>query len=228
MLLFLLAILDCRDCRTLTRRIIMSGLCFCVAAYLLGKSPATLQISDNLRFIAYFLGAPSMIFIWLFGLLVFEDDFRVQRRHIILGALYVLPALIMCGIEGYKSINPPSIWMIGLNIYGIILMAHLGYKILSGYQNDLVVKRRRIRFLFIGALLSVGTMTSLAHMQALPFSAATISWFETIAIFVMTVWAFLWLTRVDEDQLMFRPATPLPTLAAPTLENPQDLSLIHI
>ena len=73
-----------------------------------------MQISDNLRFAAYFLGTPSMIFIWLFGLLVFEDDFRVQRRHIILGVLYVIPAFIMCGIEAvsYTHLTLPTIYSV--------------------------------------------------------------------------------------------------------------------
>ena len=181
-------------------------------------------VPDNVRFIAHLLGPPSMVFIWLFGLLVFEDHFKVQRRHIVAALLYVIPAIILCFIEGFKDSHNPSIWKVGLNFYGLILMGHLAFRIISGYNNDLVTRRRRIRFLFVGALLSVGVMTSLAHMQVLPFSHDMVSWFETLAIFGLTVWAFLWLTRMDEGELMFSPAETAPP-AAPSLQDPRDEAL---
>ena len=50
-------------------------------------------------------------------------------------------------------------------------------------------------------------------------------WFETIAIFILTVWAFLWLTRLDEGELMFMPASAAAPLAAPSLQDPRDEAL---
>ena len=225
MLLLLLTVLDCRDCQNLTRRLILTGLCLSTAGFVLGTSPDMMQIPDGLRFLFYLSGAPSMAFIWLFGFLVFEDGFKVQRWHVAAALLYVIPAVIICFTVGGAWPETPSISIIALNVYGIFLMLHLGYIITSGYHNDLVIRRRRIRFLFIGGLLSVGIMSSLAHIQVLPFSEVAMGWFETIAIFTLTVWAFLWLTRLDEGELMFMPASVAALPATPSLQDPRDEAL---
>ena len=224
MLLLLLAALDCRDCRNLSRRFILTGLCLSTAGFVLGTSPETMHVPESLRFFAYLSGAPSIVFIWLFGFLVFEDDFKIQNRHIAAGLLYVIPAVIICIDVGPVWPDPPSMGIVTLNLYGILLMTHLAFKILSGYNNDLVRRRRRMRFFFVGGLLSVGMMASVAHIQILPFSNEAMNRFEMVAIFGLTVWAFLWLTRLDEGELMFSPAI-IATPAAPSLQDPRDEAL---
>jgi len=205
--LLLLAVLDCRDCRNMTQRFIMTGMCVSIAAYVMSFSPDAMAMPDILRKIALYVHIPSMAFVWLFGLMLFEDGFEIRRHHIFLSLLYIIPAAIICVYyQDWHSIEATPA-RIMLHIYGLILMGHLTYRIIDGHKHDLIDRRRRVRLSFIGALVIVSIGMSLAETGQMPIPAPVLSWLKVIAIFTLSLWALLWLTRLDDRELSFEPET---------------------
>jgi len=211
--LLLLAILDCRDCPDKTHRFIMTGVCVSIAAYVISFSPEAMAVPDRMQKIAFFVHTPSMAFVWLLGLLLFEDEFEIRRRHIIIFLLYAISAGITCAYyQDWQSYNATPA-RIAISFFGLLLMLHVMYRILDGYKHDLIDKRRRVRLRFVAALILVSIGASLAEAGLMPLSLPVMNWLKISAIFILSLWALLWLTRLDEDELYFEAQTqPIDTI----------------
>ncbi|MEP6343042.1 MAG: helix-turn-helix domain-containing protein [Maricaulaceae bacterium] len=206
-MLALLAVLDCRDCKTWTQRVIFTGLCLSTAAYLviIQSQPwiaAPMPIADWFYQLMAFVHVPNIVFIWLFGLLIFRDNFRLKLWHYIVIAGFIVPALILCGLESYVPYQKgwPSVTF---GLYGFSLIGHLIFVIARGYNHDLIHRRRRMRLVFITVMIAITAGILLAEMGILPLAPNLIAQIQVAAIFMMVVWVFFWMVQIDDNRLFF-------------------------
>ena len=221
-LLVVLALLDCRDCKTWTQRIIFTGVCLSTFAYVINiKSQpwnsSVMPTPEWLYQAMLFIHVPNVIFIWLFGLLIFHDNFRLNKWHYLISTVFIIPALFYCGFEEpvpYQR-GVPSL-MFGL--YGFALMGHLIFVIARGYNNDLIHRRRRIRLAFIGALIAITVGILLAEMGVVPMEPNVMAQIQIFWIFIMTVWVLFWMVQIDENKLFFNEPDRVAAPAEPMLD----------
>lgn len=223
--LLLLSLLSLRDCRSLAQRIILLGLCISTISYMISSSADVMTAPPWLLAITDYLLIPNTAFIWLFGLSLFEDDFRIKRHHILLSLAYVIPAFVICLYNPHWWSGSQSWDVVLLNTYGLCLMAYLVYRIIAGYQNDLVDRRRKSRLFFGAALAVVSVSLSLSEINLLPVPPMVFVWIKNIAVFVLSLWALLWLTRLDEDELSFERKAAVMTPLKTTMLDSRDTTL---
>lgn len=222
-LLAFLVVLNIRDVRNLTPRIIMSGLAISTGAYIISFSSDVLHVSDALHRAALYIHSPNIAFAWLFGLVLFDDEFKFRWEHAVFSGLYIIPAIIICAANPDIDLKPTESGKIIVSFYGLILMGHLIYKLVAGYQDDLIDARRRARLFFITALIIVSIVMSFAEINMMPLPSETLEWLKITTMFVMTLWVLFWVTRLDINQLSFSRETAMPRDAAPALAGAQQL-----
>ena len=206
-LLATLALLDCRDCKSWTQRIILAGVCLSTMAYVITIksqpwSSAPMPTPDWLYRVMVFAHVPNIIFIWLFGLLIFKDRFRLEKWHYALAISFLIPGFTFCILGAHTPYERglPSLFF---GLYGLALMGHLIFVTARGYNHDLIDRRRRIRLIFIGALIAITVGVLLAEMGVLPMRPDVIAQIQLGSIFIMSVWVFFWMAKVDEGKLFF-------------------------
>lgn len=230
-LLALILLFSLRDCCRVTQRLIISGLAVSTGAYLLAFNGEAMHVAENLRRIAVFVHVPNLVFVWFFGLILFEDGFKFCPLHAALSLIYIIPGFVICAAYPDSLLPKPTLAHILLNFYGLLLMGHLIYKLGAGYKDDLIDNRRRARLLFVGALVVVTIAMSFAEINLLPLPANILKWVKLTALFVMSLWVLLWVARFDMNVLLFRSPAPLsppsPDTGSPlsALDDPRDEAL---
>ncbi len=214
-LLAFLVVLNIRDGRNPTQRLIICGLAVSTAAYIISFSAQPLHISQPWRRAALYIHTPNIALVWLFGLVLFDDHFKFRWQHAGVSGLYIIPALIICAAYPETFLGEAVMGQIMISFYGLILMGHLVYKLIAGYEDDLIHSRRRARLLFIAALVLVSVVISFAEINMLPLETRDVEWLKISVIFIMSFWTVLWMTRLDIDQLYFTPKTPMDNLILP-------------
>lgn len=178
-----------------------------------GVAAIPLRLFDMLNF----------IFVWWFGLALFNDDFKLGLRE--WGVAIVFAALVTPMRLTYLGFDIP--WANRLDVAGfiatLVLMAHLAYRAFISRKEDLVESRRKLRFRFAIAIAIVVVTSIVTERVAYAIGADPfLSLFFTYALtFVLGVWAVLWLTRLNPEALALQlsPKQPIPT---PTID-PRDI-----
>ncbi len=160
-----------------------------------GKLGIALRLFDMLSF----------IFVWWFGLALFDDEFRLGPKQWLIAFIYV--ALHLPGRLYFLGFDVP--WTEGLEIavsaLSIVLMLHLMYIALSGHREDLVESRRKMRKYFAGALVAMIVITILMERFTKLLDIDPFLPMLTIYLFTLplTLWAVLWVTQLHPEKLAF-------------------------
>ncbi|MEM9838897.1 MAG: AraC family transcriptional regulator [Pseudomonadota bacterium] len=129
--------------------------------------PSAYEAPDVVESIGGFFGITAPAFLWLFGLAVLDDDFRMTPP---LWVVFALSCFVKVGWWVQTlGIDAPFDDLHYNGTYVIILgcTAHLGVSALRGWQEDLVEKRRQSRILIVASIAVSGLITALSELTGL-------------------------------------------------------------
>lgn len=224
-LLFLMAAMAFRDARQLLQGRIVFILGLTLGSMLLTTAPESLRPPSPAFEALRIFDTPNIVFIWWFGLSLFEDDFKLRRIHWA-GFAFYLACGVPLRVEHLAGMNvvPFAVDVAG-RIVSIAMLAHLFWNTLSGWRDDLIEARRRTRLWYviataIAASLVLGTEIVYTTMTG---DRSDPEWFSTLRTAIIfppvAFGAFLYL-RFRSEFLLFEPVSRL-TPAKPTID-PKD------
>lgn len=175
--------------------------CFSIAALFLGFAPSLLRPTGVLYAFARFADVPHLVFVWLFALSLFQNNFSLKSSHILIGVLYSLPLLwIRLYGLGWGPIYPQ--WFLPLvSVLSLALMLHLCVSTLGDRADDLLDKRRASRIYFVVVIVSVTVIS--AASEPLLHASDWIFTTKIITIWPAIVWGFFWMTSFDQKAVAF-------------------------
>lgn len=198
MLLAIIALRDYRDWRS-TPYLILT--CFSVSAAFLGFAPSELRLNGVPFIIVRLADTPHLVFLWLFGLSLFDSDFRLKMQHIIIGLTYS-GFMITSRLYDFNVSTPP-IWLSPLiSFLSICLVIHLCAITLSGRWDDLSKRRRGSRIYFIGIIFFVTVIAALSEALSTPklIPAETL---KILIIWPAIVWGSYWMVSFNKTAVTF-------------------------
>ncbi len=204
-MLMLLAVLAGRELRNWRSAPYLLLACIGVASFFATMTPDALGLSPPARTVFGYLGAPHLVFVWLFALSLFEHDFTLARWHILVGVIYSAP-LFWVSHFGMNVVAVSSPWLLhAVTFASLALMGHLAYFTLHGRTNDLLEKRRAARIHFVLAVTFVAVITALVDPLTADYAVTVRRMIKAVAIWPAIVWACYWLLAIDHDAINFRP-----------------------
>lgn len=224
-LLLLTAILSLRDGRHLLQARIAIALTVSLSGMLVSTMPAGLGLPESVRAVAWVLHIPNTVLLWLFGLSLFQDDFKLRRFHwSVLGAVIVTLLLMRLAIT-YDYSEGIFVAVLINRIIGFGTLVHLIWTALSGRQDDLIEARRRTRLWFtIGvAAASLLIITGETAHFAITGTGDDPDWLSTIRTAIawpMVLFGTLWFTRLQTVNFLFE-STHTNTAQLPSID-PKD------
>jgi AraC-like DNA-binding protein len=224
-LLVLLAALALRDARHLVQGRIVMVLGVTLGSMLLSTAPVPIRppspVYEGLRI----LDTANLVFVWWFGLSLFEDDFKLRKLH--WGGLGVYLIVGLPSRINYLMGNEP-LW-IGLDVLIRIVSAaiilHLFWMALSGWRDDLIEARRRTRLWYTIATVIAATLIVVGEViySLQTGDRSDPAWLSTsrsaVALPVILFGAW-WFLSFRAEFLLFEP-TRAPVLADPSID-PKD------
>ena len=212
-ILLLIAALSFRDARHLLQGRLAIALSICLAAMLANTLPEGLDPPFSWQAVAWLLHTPNIGLLWLFGLSLLVDDFRMTRLH---WAILAAQVSILSALQyGLMSGNETAIFALVIvnRALGLGLLAHLFWTSIKGYRDDLVEGRRRTRLWFMltssaAALIIVGGETLQYFMTG---AAPDPEWFKiarVLIIFPITLFTVHWFLRLQPEQFLFETIEP--------------------
>ena len=155
-----LSILRNRDLRRDVRGVLALGFLICFGFYTIAMSGLFPDEATGFRLGLRLIDAPNMVFLWLFLLSIFSDDFRIGRPHLIIGVAYTgLMVLERLSESGVISLPSGLQWIYFASSVG--LLVHLVWMLAKDHEGDLHDDRRLSRGIVIVAIL-IGTALSVA------------------------------------------------------------------
>jgi len=156
----------------------------------------------------------SFIFVWWFGLALFDDEFKLGWLESAGAMLYIsahLPSrLHYLGFDNWWS---PSL---GILVSAIVLsmMAHLSYVALSGHREDLVESRRKMRKYFAVAIVLMIVASILVERLAGKLDINPLVSIYIVYLFTLplSLWAIIWLGKLVPERLAFPTKTTAPSI----------------
>ena len=221
-ILFAIGVLILRDGRHIPALRVALPLIVSMTCLFLSTGSENLRVNGAWAIPLRLFDMLNFIFVWWFGLALFNDDFKLGWRE--WGVTLVFAALVTPMRLSYLGFDIP--WAGRLDKVGfiatLILMGHLAYCAVVSRREDLVESRRKLRFGFAIAIATVVTTSIVTERVAYAIGADPfVSLFFTyILVFAMGVWAVLWLTRLNPEALALQLA-PVQT-TTPTID-PRDL-----
>lgn len=219
------AILCLRDAGRLVQAWLGAGVTVSLAAMLIGTAPEILQPPYPVLVVVRLIDMPNMLFLWLFGRSLFDDEFRIRAGDWLVAGLYFALWLVLRLSDlGLIPLKPD--WMPhATNVFSAGLALHLVWTALVGRRDDLVETRRSIRLWFVIAL---GCAAGLNIFGEAMFSRAhdgAVSTFRAGLVLVVATWGLLWLTQLQREALLFQPA-PAPEPDPPSRLSSKDALLL--
>lgn len=158
----------------------------------------------------------SFVFLWWFGLALFNDEFKLGIREWGITLFYI--ALHLPGRLFYLGFDVPLIAELDIFVsaLAIALMLHLAYVALSGHQEDLIQQRRAMRIRFAVAVVLMVIISILLERLAGTLNIDPFLSMFTIYLFTLplSIWAVLWLCKLQPAALAF----PAKHEISPTIE----------
>ncbi|MEM6901295.1 MAG: AraC family transcriptional regulator [Pseudomonadota bacterium] len=167
----------------------------------------------------------SVPMVWWSALALFDEEFEIRPVH-------------WAGLTAYAlCIYPFRFWDLGwistlpdwlavtADLVTLSLIGHLIWKVVSGFQEDLVNRRRRFRIMFVSFII-VGLLTSLFGentLQSAGLPQYTIMLIATVS-FPVAVLLLFWVVRLQPETLLFQ-SVQMPEPKSPAID-PRD-SVIH-
>lgn len=126
-------------------------LAICLAGFLAGNTPdEALQLSGPAGRIAVILAGYAAVFLWWWCLAVFDPRFRPRGLVLAAGAIWVIVASADRGLFGEALAGRGLSWV--LIALGLLMIAHLGWRLLRDRAEDLIDRRRRARGVVVAFL----------------------------------------------------------------------------
>lgn len=224
-LLGLLAVLAWRDARHLIQGRIAVVLGITLGSMLLSTAPEPIRPPSPLYEGLRVIDTANLVFVWWFGLSLFEDNFKLRRVHWGGLAIYLLVGLP--SRINYLLGNDP-LW-IGVDVLmravSAAIILHLFWTAISGWRDDLIEARRRTRLWFT---IANAVAATIIVMGEIVYSLQTgdrsdPAWLSTsrsgVALPVIMFGAW-WFMKLRVEFLLFDPVRT-PVIAAPSID-PKD------
>lgn len=203
--LFALAALILRDGRHIRAMQFALPLIASLVCLFLSTGHSDISISGPVAVPLRLFDMLSFIFVWWFGLALFDDEFSLGRLEWTGAALYI--ALHLPGRLHYLGLNnwwhPPVEAIVSSVV--LLMMFHLAYIAAVGHREDLVESRRKMRRSFAVAIVVLIVVSTL--MERL---SETLSIDESVPLFIiyiftlpLSLWAVAWLGKLDSERLAF-------------------------
>ena len=147
----------------------------------------------------------SFIFVWWFGLALFDDEFRLGpiewASASVFIAIYLPGRLHYLGFDVWWSKSMDLV----TSAIVLALMAHIAYVAIAGHREDLVESRRKMRKSFAIAIVLLIVVTVLMERLAGSFGIAPYASIHTIYLFTLplSLWAIMWIAVLNPDNLAF-------------------------
>ncbi len=218
-ILLLVAALALRDARHLLQGRLAAAMCICLAGMFVSTMPTWYEPPRIVQAIAWIIHLPNIILLWLFGLSLFQDDFKMRRVH---WAALAATTIFVLGIQTsiYLDYRPTTYLSIALNrILGLGVLAHLVWTAWSGRRDDLIESRRQTRWWFILGM-SVTALIIVAGETlhyGLTFDNDDPDWFTTARSMValpMILVGAIWFLKLLPETLMFERTVPAAVIEA--------------
>lgn len=208
----MLAVLAFRDARHLVQGRIVIALGLTLGAMLLTTAPESLRPPSPYFEALRVFDTPNIVFIWWFGLSLFEDNFKLQRIH-----WAGLCAYLICGlplrIEHLAGVSVvPFVFDVAGRLVSIAMLAHLFWNTLSGWRDDLIEARRRTRLWYVIATAIAASLVLGTEIIYTTFTGdrSDPEWFSTLRTAIVfppiAFGAYLY-TRLRSEFLLFDPVT---------------------
>lgn len=126
-------------------------LAVCLCGFLAGNTPDPgLQLDGPLGSLAVILAGYAAVFLWWFCLAVFDSSFRPRGPVLAVGGAWIVIASADRGLFGERLAQAGLSW--ALVALGLVMVGHLGWRLLRDREGDLVDGRRRVRRAVVAAL----------------------------------------------------------------------------
>ncbi|WP_334163330.1 AraC family transcriptional regulator [Phenylobacterium sp.] len=123
----------------------------CLCGFLAGNTPdPSLQLGGPLGSLAVILAGYAAVFLWWFCLAVFDASFRPRGLVLAIGVAWIVIASADRGLFGERLAQAGLSWV--LVVLGLVMVGHLGWRLLGDREGDLVYGRRRVRRAVVAAL----------------------------------------------------------------------------
>ncbi|GAB5457697.1 MAG: helix-turn-helix domain-containing protein [Henriciella sp.] len=215
-LLIAIAVLVVRDARHLVQGRIAVVLCLTLAAMLITTAPDALLPPGPLYFALRVFDTANIVFLWWFGLSLFEDDFRLKRLH--WGGLGIY---LVCGLPARINylLGYDPLWIgfdVTVRLVSIAMILHLFWMAMSGWRDDLIEARRRMRLWYtiataIAAALIISSEVAYSLQTGDRGDPAWLSTSRVAIAFPAIVFGAWWFLSFRAEFLVFesvKPAVP--------------------
>ena len=226
-LMLMCALLALRDARHLLQAKLLAATAVSLSAMLIQTMPEAMQLPDALGEVFWVLHMPNTVLIWLFGLSLFEDDFRLRPIH-----WAVLAAILtfMCLIRLSMLINSNELLYLAVlanRIVGFGVLSHLIWTALSGRSNDLVESRRQTRLWFVMGIAVTAVLIISGETAHFLYSGTGedpdwLSTLRTAFIWPMVFLGTIWFLNLRPESFLFETA-PASQTRVPQID-PKDLA----
>lgn len=212
-ILLVIAALSLRDARHLLQGRLAAILCISLASMLAHTVPSALEPPFAWQAIAWLVHTLNITMLWLFGLSLIVDGFRLRRLHwmVVIGHFVIL-AVLQAALMTDGPL--PVFWLVVVNrAIQLGVLAHLFWTSIKDYRDDLVEGRRRTRLWFmlassVAALVIVGGETAQYFVTG---AAPDPEWFKlarVLIIFPITLFTVHWFLRILPEQFLFETVGP--------------------
>ncbi len=170
--------------------------CISVSALFIGYTLPEFAPPEPILALMRFLDIPHLVFAWLFALSVSAPDFRLQRWHVAVGALYAAP-ILWPRLALYSVVPDYPGW---LPIYGaitsVILIGHLLFVVTKAARTHSRQTGNRQAEIFVVVLLAVTVFAALSDFipEESPLDWRTA---KVIAISPALVFGAIWMLRLN-------------------------------
>lgn len=178
---------------------------FSVCCLLLGMAASYIHFPPVFFYLFRIFDVPHLVFIWLFGLSLFNSDFQIKRWHIMISILYCLP-IISVRFAQFGLINEIStVAVFVANIFTIVMISHLVFSVTRAYRDDLSEKRRKARVHFVCLISFMAVLISIAEIMVVlrGLDVALLATIKALAIFPAILWTCVWLLTFKSEKLGF-------------------------
>jgi len=214
--LFLIAALSWRECNASQQRLVVVALCISLGTMLLNTAPAILRAPEPAFSIMRIIDAPNIVFLWWFGLSLFDDEFKLGKLEwgvlaLVLAAVLPIRFMAMGGAETF-----PIVLIIANRLISFAMMGHLIWIALSGRKDDLIEARRKMRLFFtIGFAIAGSTIVGTEMLVSeILGDTSDPQWLSTLRVAIaapMVIWSAFWFLQFRPELLKFEPVIrPVP------------------
>ncbi|MGB0920410.1 MAG: helix-turn-helix domain-containing protein [Alphaproteobacteria bacterium] len=188
---------------------------FGAIAYVISSTPHFLGRSAWVVLPTLAISIPNMVFFWMFGRALFDDDYRV-------GWLEPLICVVLVGLGfarlftwGWMPAIPHELMRYVPQALKLAMVCHVVWLALRGREEDLIEERRRFRLLFITVIaLFAGIVLVVEATLPIGGPAPWVHILNMSALLAISLFVVLRLTHLRHDHLVGalipESATPAP------------------